>query len=62
MQAETDGPIASRRNARIVELGTLEVGWGAARLGKNLVRRLAVRPQCGCNQSHERERRNWLIK
>ncbi len=32
----------------------------STRFGKNLVRRLAVRAQCGRNQSHESERRNWL--
>jgi len=38
MQAETGCPAASRRNGRIVELGTLAGGWGDARFGKNLVR------------------------
>jgi hypothetical protein len=46
-------PAASRRNGRIVELGSLAVGSRAARLGKNLVRRLAVRAQCDHNRSHE---------
>ena len=36
-QAETGCRAASRRNERIVELGSLEVGWGTARFGKNSV-------------------------
>ena len=52
-QAEICRSAASRRNGRFVELETLAIGWRAARFGKNLVRRVAVRPQCGCHQSHE---------
>jgi hypothetical protein len=62
MQADSGGPAASHLNARIVDLGTFGVGWGAARFGKNLVRRVAVQPQSGYHQFHESERRNWLIK
>ena len=40
MQPETGCPAASRRNGWIVELGTLGVGWGAARFGKDLERRI----------------------
>jgi hypothetical protein len=62
IQAETGCPAASRLNARIVDPGTLAAGSGAARSGKKLVRRVAVRPQCGCNQFHESERRSRLIE
>ena len=60
MQAETGCPAASRRNGRIVESGTLNVRWGAARFGKNLVRQTAVRAQCGYDRSGESQRGNWL--
>ncbi len=56
LQAETGCPAASRRNKGIVDLATLGVGWVAARFGKNLVRPLAVRPQCGYNRSRESQR------
>ena len=62
MQAEAGGPTASRRNRRIVKLGTLAVGWGAARFGKNLVRQLAVPARCGCNRYPEGRRCKWLAE
>jgi len=42
--------------------GDLGGRMGTARFGKNLVRRPAVRAQCGYNQSDESQRRNWLIR